>query len=145
MTLHYGITNTWRLDNFCKMSKKDYTYDNGRSGANSVISRIDKFLVSQDIDVRGGRIEIVASVRKLLDHLPLIITIWGQHVVPNNPPCYFITSLLSEKKCKEEMLQAWAGDSPLPTNDRDWPTWLEVATARVMHGNARITRTKKCA
>jgi exonuclease III len=58
------------------MSKK-YMYDNGRSGANSAISRIDKFMVSQDIDVRGGRIEIVAFVRKFSNHSPLIITIWG--------------------------------------------------------------------
>jgi exonuclease III len=57
------------------MSKKDYMYDNGRSEANSAISRIDKFLISHDIDARGGRIEIVASVRKLSNHSPLIITI----------------------------------------------------------------------
>jgi len=50
-------------------------YDNGRSEANSAISRIDKFLISHDIDARGGRIEIVASVRKLSNHSPLIITI----------------------------------------------------------------------
>jgi hypothetical protein len=65
MTLHYGITDTWRLDNFRKMSKKDYTYDNGRSGVNSAIFRINKFLVSHDIDIKGERIEIAASVRKL--------------------------------------------------------------------------------
>jgi hypothetical protein len=89
MTLHYGITDTWHLDNFRKMSKKDYTYDNGRSGVNSAIFQINKFLVSHDIGVKGERIEIAASVRKLSNHLPLIITIWGQHTVPNNPPCYF--------------------------------------------------------
>jgi hypothetical protein len=38
MTLHYGVTDAWCLDNFRKMSKKEYMYDNGRSGANSAIS-----------------------------------------------------------------------------------------------------------
>jgi hypothetical protein len=34
------------LDSFRKMSKKEYTFDNGRKGQGSVVSRIDKFLVS---------------------------------------------------------------------------------------------------
>jgi hypothetical protein len=46
MTLQYGLTNAWCFDSFRKMSKKEYTYNNGRSEANSAISRIDKFLVS---------------------------------------------------------------------------------------------------
>jgi hypothetical protein len=57
MTLHYGLVDAWRLDSFCKMSKKEYTYDNGRSRARSAVSQIDKFLVSQDIDERGGKIK----------------------------------------------------------------------------------------
>jgi hypothetical protein len=46
MTLQYSLTDTWSLNSFRKMSKKEYTFDNGRSGAKSAISRIDKFLVS---------------------------------------------------------------------------------------------------
>lgn len=46
MTLRYGVTDAWSLDSFRKMSKKDYTFDNGRSETNSAISRIDKFMVS---------------------------------------------------------------------------------------------------
>ncbi len=76
MTLRYGLTDAWRLDNFRKLSKKEFTYDNGRAGATSVVSRIDKFMVSQTIEERGRRIEAAASVRKLSDHSPLIITIW---------------------------------------------------------------------
>ncbi len=29
MTLQYGLANAWKLDNFRKMSKKEYTFDNG--------------------------------------------------------------------------------------------------------------------
>jgi hypothetical protein len=39
MTLQYDLSDAWRLDSFYKMSKKAYTYDNGRSGVNSAISR----------------------------------------------------------------------------------------------------------
>ncbi|CAK9200508.1 unnamed protein product [Sphagnum troendelagicum] len=46
MTLQYGLVDTWRLDSFCKMSKKEYIYDNARTGADLAVSRIDKFLVS---------------------------------------------------------------------------------------------------
>jgi len=44
----------WCSDSFRKMSKKAFTFDNGRLGANSAISRIDKFMVSQDLDSKGG-------------------------------------------------------------------------------------------
>jgi hypothetical protein len=71
------------------MSKKNFTFDNGRSGVHSVISRIDKFLVIQEIKKRGVRIEAAASIRKLLDHSPPIITIWGHHPPPNTPSCFF--------------------------------------------------------
>ncbi len=143
MTLHYGLVDAWRLDSFRKMSKKEYTYDNGRSGARSAMSQIDKFLVSQDMEKRGGRIEATTSIRKLLDHSPLIIMVWGQHPPPGNPPRFFDTSLLSEEKNKQEMLEAWSGDLPRPTNDQDWLTWLEAKIGRVMHSNTRLAREKK--
>ncbi len=53
MTLHYGLVNTWKLDSFRKMSKKEFTFDNGRAGARSAVSRIDKFMISQDRGTRG--------------------------------------------------------------------------------------------
>ncbi len=42
-----------------------------------------------------------------------------------------------------EMVQAWACDLLFLTNDQGWPTWLEVAIARVMRCNAHLARTKK--
>jgi exonuclease III len=106
MTLRYGLTDAWRLDSFRKLSKKEFIYDNGRTGASSAVPRIDKFMVSQTLEERGGRIEATASVRKLSDHSPLIITIWGQHNAPSNPPRFFDISLLSDEKSKQEMLEA---------------------------------------
>ncbi len=46
LTLQHGLIDAWTLDSFRKMSKKEYTYDNGRKGQGSVVSRINKFLVS---------------------------------------------------------------------------------------------------
>jgi hypothetical protein len=66
MTIRHGLTNAWRLDSFRKLSKKEFTYDNGRAGANSAVSRIDKFMVSQTLEERGGRIEAAALVRKII-------------------------------------------------------------------------------
>jgi hypothetical protein len=79
MTLHYRLADAWKLDSFRKMSQKEFTYDNGRSGNCSAVSRIDKFLVSQEIEGRGGRIKTAASVRKLTNHSSLVIMVWGQH------------------------------------------------------------------
>lgn len=57
------------------MSKKEYTFDNDRVDARSTVSRIDKFLVSQELNTRGGRIKVATSMRKLLDHFPLVIIV----------------------------------------------------------------------
>ncbi len=69
MTLRYGLANAWHLDNFHKMSEKEFTFNNGRACKTSAISRIDKLMISQTIDERGGRIEVAASMRKFTDHL----------------------------------------------------------------------------
>jgi exonuclease III len=117
MTLQYGLTDAWCSDSFRKMSKA-FTFDNGRLGANSAISRIDKFMVSQDLDSTGGEIESAITIKKFLDHSPLIISIWGQATGTYKPACYFDTSLLEEEKSKAALLQAWAGDSLTPPNDQ---------------------------
>jgi exonuclease III len=75
--------DAWKLDNFPKMSAKEFTFDNERSGVRLGISHIDKFLVSQDLDSKGGRIEVATSIRKFSDHSPLVLTIWGQLTIPN--------------------------------------------------------------
>jgi len=105
MTLRYGLADAWRLDSFRKMTKKNFTFDNERSRDQSAVSRIDKFLISQDIEERGGRIEAVASIRKLLNHSPLTITIWGHHPPPSNPTRYFDAIVLNEEKSKTELLK----------------------------------------
>jgi hypothetical protein len=46
LTLQYGLMDAWQLDNFQKMSTKEFTFDYKRSDAHSAVSCIDKFLVS---------------------------------------------------------------------------------------------------
>jgi exonuclease III len=82
ITLKYGLTDAWLLDSFHKQSQKVFTYDNGRAGSQSALSRIDKFMISQTIDERGGKIEVAASMRKLTDHSPVCIKIWGAPAPP---------------------------------------------------------------
>jgi hypothetical protein len=87
----------------------------------------------------------VTSVTKLSDHSPLIITVWGHHTTPSNPPRFFDTSLPSDEKSKKEMLEARDRNRLLPSNDQDWPAWLEAAIERVMLCNTSLAREKKCA
>ncbi len=115
MTLKLGLSDAWELDNFHKLSKKAFTFDNGQQGSSSVVSRINKFLVSQSVEERGGRIEAFASVRKLSDHSPIVILIWGsQQTVHGNRPHYFDLSLLGEERGRKELWEAWIGDHPPP-------------------------------
>jgi hypothetical protein len=143
LTLQYGLLDAWTLDSFRKMSKKEYTFDNGRKGQGSAISRIDKFLVSQELDARGGRIEAAPSMRKIFDHSPLVITIWGCSSSPPTTATYFDTTLLREDRSRATLLDAWRGTQPPPSLDADWPGWLEVATRRVFICNGRLAREKR--
>ncbi len=65
--------------------------------------------------------ESVASIKKLSDHSPLTIKIWGQHLPHNNnnPARFFDVTLLSEEKGKAELLKAWSGDAARPSTGRD--------------------------
>jgi exonuclease III len=113
MTLKYGLSDVWCLDSFRKLSKKEFTFNNGRRGASSAMSRIDKFLVSQSVEERGGRIEAVASIRKLSDHSPLVISVWGkQQEAPGNRTRFFDISFLSEESRRKELWEAWVGNHP---------------------------------
>jgi endonuclease/exonuclease/phosphatase family metal-dependent hydrolase len=97
MTLRYSLADVWELGSFRKMSKKSFTFDNGRSGKQAAVSRIDKFMVSQGIEERGGRVESAASIRKLSDHSPLTIKIWGIHPPTKKQTRFFDATLLSEE------------------------------------------------
>jgi exonuclease III len=106
LTLQHGLFHAWTLDSFRKMSKKEYTFDNGKKGQGSAISRIDKFLVSQELDSRGGRIETAPSIRKISDHSPLVITVWGRTSAPPKTATYFDITLLKEDLSRSALLEA---------------------------------------
>jgi hypothetical protein len=125
------------------MSKKAYTFDNGRSGSGAAVSRIDKYMILQGLESRGGRIKSATSIKKNSDHSPLLISIWGHVTDPINPSYYFDTSLLENAEAKAELLQAWSRDLPTPSNDQDWAPWLEAAIGRVMAYNNRLAKAKK--
>jgi len=97
------------------MLKKEFTFDNGRKGQGAAVSRIDKLMVSQELDSRGGKIEAAPSIRNIFDHSPLVLTIWGR---PNAPPklsTFFDTTLLTEEATRTALLEAWASDQPPPS------------------------------
>jgi len=143
LTLQYGLIDAWTLDSFRKMSKKEYTFDNGRKGQGSVVSRIDKFLVSQELDSRGGRIEAAPSIRKISDHSPLVITVWGSTSAPPKITTYFDITLLKEDASRRALLEAWVGTQPPPNQDADWPGWLKATTERVIQCNDKLAKEKK--
>jgi hypothetical protein len=86
------------------MSIKEFTFNNRRSSTRLAISRIDKFLVSQDLDSRGRRIEATTSIQKFSDHSPSVLSIWGQPAIPDKSSHYFDSSLLENEKGRVEML-----------------------------------------
>jgi len=142
LTFQYGLTDAWTLNSFRKMSKKEFTFDNGRKGQGSIVSRINKFLVSQELEARGGRIEAAPSIRRISDHSPLVLTIWGRTSAPPTPTTYFDTTLLKEEGSRSTLLDAWTGTQPTPSQDAEWPTWLEAASRRMLQCNIKIAQEK---
>jgi endonuclease/exonuclease/phosphatase family metal-dependent hydrolase len=143
LTLQLGLTDAWKLDSFRRMSKKEFTFDNGRKGQGAAVSRIDKFLVSQELDSRGGRIEAAPSIRSISDHSPLVLTIWGRLAAPPKSSTFFDTTLLTEEATRSALLEAWASDQPPPSQDSEWPSWLEAAAERVLKRSGKLAKEKK--
>ncbi len=87
--------------------------------------------------------ESATSIRKLSDHSPLTIKIWGLHPPPNNQTRFFDITLLSEENGKAKLLKAWSGEAARPSTSRDWAKWLEEAIRRVADCNARMAKEKR--
>ncbi len=143
LTLQLGLTDAWKLDSFKRMSKKEFTFDNGRKGQGAAVSWIDKFLVSQELDSRGGRIEVAPSIRNISDHSPLVLMIWGRPAAPPKSSTFFDTTLLMEEATRTALLEAWASDQPPPRQDLEWPSWLEAAAERVLKRSGKLAKEKK--
>jgi hypothetical protein len=125
------------------MSEKEFTFDNKTTNAHSANSGINKFLISQDLDSKGERIEAATLIRKFADHSPLILSKWGQPDIPDKLSHYFDSSLLEDEKGKVEMLQAWEGKLPKPSSDLEWAPWLEATTRRILACNARLAKERR--
>jgi hypothetical protein len=100
-------------------------------------------MISQTINERGGKIEVAASMRKLIDHSPVCIKIWGSLGPVQNTPGYFDVFLLSDEQRRKDMLEAWIGGDSLPTIDQNWAPWLEAAIERTMQCNQRLSKERK--
>jgi hypothetical protein len=72
-----------------------------------------------------------------------MLTIWGRTSAPPTPATYFNIVLLREVDSRSALFDAWTGTQPTPSQDEEWPTWLEAASERVLQCNIRITREKK--
>jgi hypothetical protein len=136
LTFQYNLMEAWKVDSFLKMFVKEFTFDNGRFGARLAVLCIDKFLVSQDLDLRGGRIEVATSIQKFSDHFPLVLSIWAQPAILDKSSHYFDSSLLEDEKGRAKMLQVWEGELPKPSSDSEWAPWLEAVTRGILACNA---------
>ncbi len=72
-----------------------------------------------------------------------MLTIWGRTSAPPKPATYFDTALLKEKESRSALLNAWTGSQPTPSQDMEWPAWLEAALGRVLQCNIKIVWEKK--
>ncbi len=121
LTLQYGLMDAWKLESFLKMSAKEFSFTNGRSCTRLVVSCINKFLLSQDLNSRGEKIKATTSIPKFSDHSPLLLSIWGQPTIPNKPSHYFDFSLLKDEKKKLKCCKFGKGSCPSPQATQSGP------------------------
>jgi hypothetical protein len=55
---------------------------------------------------------------------------------------YFDIALLREADSRSALLDVWSGTQPTPSQDEEWPAWLEAAFERVLQCNIKIAREK---
>jgi len=82
-------------------------------------------------------------MRRISDHSPLVLTIWGCTPAPPTPTTYFDTALLKEEESRSALFDVWTSSKPTPSQDAEWPAWLEAASGRVLQCNIKIAREKK--
>ncbi len=84
------------------------------------------------------------SVRKFLNHYPLVLTIWGQPIESSKRNTFFDSSLLGVEMCKAMVLKAWERETSKPTRETRWAPCIEVAIQRVMTCNGSFIKKCNC-
>jgi hypothetical protein len=120
MTLSWGLRDAWTLDNFHKISTKSFTFDNGRTGIQSVVSQLDRCYVLTRLDDLGGRIGVSASLRNMLDHSHVSLWIRPSHVKSNSSTPIFDLKLLKDLILKADLIDAWNNDDGKPILAIEW-------------------------
>jgi hypothetical protein len=82
-------------------------------------------------------------MRRISDHSPLIMTIWGHSLAPPTPTHFFDLSLLKEKESRATLLTAWEVTEPPPSHNLEWSRWLGAAIERVLRCSTRLTKEKR--
>ncbi len=72
-----------------------------------------------------------------------MITVWGCTSVPSKTATFFDITLLKDDMSRGALLEAWEGTQPPPSQDADWPKWLEAATERVLRCNGKLVKERK--
>jgi hypothetical protein len=110
MTLSWGLNDAWTLDNFHKTSSKSFTFNNGRTDIQSVVSQLDKCYVLTRLDDLKGRIGVSTSFRNVLDHYLVSFWIWPSHVRSSYSTFIFDFKLLKDLVLRVDLIDAWNND-----------------------------------
>jgi endonuclease/exonuclease/phosphatase family metal-dependent hydrolase len=94
---HLGFADVHRLDDFTRLSPKNFTWDNREAGANAIMTRIDRFYVSGQALDNGGSYGILPTIRHLSDHSPILLCLRQRGTSRPQPPV-FASALLLDKE-----------------------------------------------
>jgi hypothetical protein len=90
------------------------------------------------LEEKGGRIRVLVSFAKILDHLLIFIYIWPLFLNVDPKLWHFDVTLLENEKLKTYLIVAQIELGKKPTSLDGWVSWLELTIERIMAKNLRF-------
>nr|PNR49067.1 hypothetical protein PHYPA_010963 [Physcomitrium patens] len=118
LQVHLGLQDSFRADEFRKLSTKKFSWDNRRYAPGMICSRLDRFYLNHTLIQLGGQTSIWPSLTHVSDHAPVVLKIHQQHFRTQNPPA-FNRHLLDDENEKTLLLAEWTRAMAL-NSDKNW-------------------------
>ncbi|KAG0591318.1 hypothetical protein KC19_1G166400, partial [Ceratodon purpureus] len=141
LMLHLGLHDVYLADEFRRVTRKRFTWENKRSALEMICSRIDRFYVNEAIRDIGGTTGIWRSTPHISDHTAIFMKLRriGTPQVSNRA---FNRQLLNDEEGKAILLQAWR-DSIQANHQHTWNYRIAQALQAVKKSSDEETKRRK--
>jgi hypothetical protein len=106
LILKLQVQDSFTLDEFQKINKRKYTWDNRRDAPNMIASRIDHIYINRDLTSLGCKAGIWPTLPNLSNHAPIFVHLCKPKVKPSRQ-VHFNKGNLFRNDSKMVLISAW--------------------------------------